>query len=82
MRIAYPTPAELERTLAPHFAATRCAPLGLVLPPSYAADWLERRPGILAALARVERAAQRYQPLAAIADHYIFEARRLPARDG
>ncbi len=60
---------------------TRRAPLGFVLPPSYASGWLERRPRLLAALARVERAAQRCQPLAALADHYIFEARRLPARD-
>jgi SAM-dependent methyltransferase len=81
MRIAYPTPAELTRTLAPYFAATRRLPLGLVLPPSYASGWLERRPRLLAALAHVERAAQRCQPLAALADHYVFEARRLPARD-
>ena len=58
-----------------------CRPLGFVLPPSYASGWLERRPRLLAALTRVERAAQRWQPLAAFADHYIFEARRSPARD-
>jgi hypothetical protein len=81
MRIAYPTPAELTRTLAPRFEPTRCRPLGLVLPPSYASAWLQRRPRLLAALARVERAAQRCEPLAALADHYIFEARRLPARN-
>jgi len=77
MRIAYPTPAELERTLSPHFAATRCAALGFALPPTYASGWLERRPRILAALRQVERAAQRWQPLASFADHYIFEARRV-----
>lgn len=81
MRIVYPTPAELARALAPHFAPTRCLPLGFVLPPSYAAGWLQNRPRLLAALARVEHAAQRCEPLAALADHYIFEARRLPARD-
>jgi SAM-dependent methyltransferase len=80
-RIAYPTPAELGRMLAPYFAETRRAPLGFVLPPSYASGWLERRPRLLAALARVERAAQICHPLATLADHYIFEARRLPARD-
>jgi SAM-dependent methyltransferase len=81
MRIVYPTPAELTRTLAPYFAATRCRPLGFVLPPSYASGWLERRPRLLAALTHVERAAQRCPPLAALADHYVLEARRLPARD-
>jgi SAM-dependent methyltransferase len=80
-RIVYPTPAELERTLSPYFAATRLAPLGVILPPSYASGWLASRPRLLAALARAEQAAQRYTPLAALADHYIFEARRRPARD-
>ncbi|HET7607682.1 MAG TPA: class I SAM-dependent methyltransferase [Gammaproteobacteria bacterium] len=82
MRIVYPTPRELTRTLAPHFTPTRCRPLGCVLPPSYASGWLERRPRVLGALARVERAAQRFAPLAALADHYIFEARLSRARDG
>jgi len=81
MRISYPTPADLARTLTPYFVPTRRAPLGFALPPSYAAGWLERRPRALAALAWVERAAQRCQPLAALADHYIFEARRAPAGD-
>jgi SAM-dependent methyltransferase len=80
-RIVYPTPAELARTLAPHFAATRRAPLGFVLPPNYAAAWIERRPRLLAALVRVERAAQHCPSLAGLADHYVFEARRSPARD-
>ena len=76
MRIVYPTPAELTRTLAPYFAPTSCRPLGFVLPPSYASGWLERRPRLLAALTHVERAAQQCQPLAALSDHYVFEARR------
>jgi hypothetical protein len=81
MRVVYPTPAELTRTLAPCFEPTGCRPLGIVLPPSYASAWLERRPGLLDALTHVERAAQRCQPLAGLADHYIFEARRLPVCD-
>ena len=79
MRIAYPTPAELTRTLAPRFEQTRCRPLGFVLPPSYASGWLERRPRLLASLTRVERSAQRVQALASLADHYILEARRADA---
>jgi ubiquinone/menaquinone biosynthesis C-methylase UbiE len=80
-RIVYPTPAQLERTLTPYFTATRLAPLGAILPPSYAQGWLASRPRLLAALARAEQAAQRCSPLAALADHYILEARRRPARD-
>jgi hypothetical protein len=51
----------------------------VVLPPTYAsglARALARR--TLSALAYLERALQRCEPLAALADHYIFEARRLP----
>jgi SAM-dependent methyltransferase len=80
-RIVYPTPAALERTLAPYFAAMKRLPLGFVLPPSYASGWLEHRPRLLRALVRAERAAQRSQTLASLADHYVLEARRLPARD-
>jgi SAM-dependent methyltransferase len=80
MSISYPTPAALARTLRPHFAPVRRQALGFVLPPSYAAGWLERSPRLLSMLTYLERAAQRWQPLAALADHYIFEARRLPAR--
>jgi len=81
LNISYPTPAELARTLAPYFAPLRHRSLGFVLPPSYAARWLERSPRLLSALVRLERAAQRWQALAAVADHYVFEARRLPVRD-
>jgi ubiquinone/menaquinone biosynthesis C-methylase UbiE len=81
MRVVYPTPAELTRTLVPYFATTSCRALGFVLPPSYASGWLERRPRLLAALTHLERAAQLCPPLAALSDHYVLEARRLPARE-
>jgi hypothetical protein len=81
VHIHYSAPRELKRMLAPYFTQIRCAPLGFALPPSYASGWLERRPQWLAALTHVERAAQRWQALATLADHYIVEARRLPAAD-
>jgi ubiquinone/menaquinone biosynthesis C-methylase UbiE len=80
MHISYPTPAALARALGPHFAPVGRRPLGVVLPPTYASGWLERSPRALSWLAHLERALQGCQPLAAVADHYIFEARRLPAR--
>jgi ubiquinone/menaquinone biosynthesis C-methylase UbiE len=78
MRISYPTPDELARKLSPYFVPIRRRALGLVLPPSYASGWLERSPRLLAALTYLERGSQRWQPLAALADHYIMEARRVP----
>jgi SAM-dependent methyltransferase len=78
MHISYPTPAALARAVGPHFAPVGRRALGVVLPPTYASGWLERSPRTLSALAHLERALQRCEPLAALADHYIFEARRLP----
>ena len=44
MTISYPTPAQMRSLLLPYFAVTRLAPLGVALPPSYAAAWLDRSP--------------------------------------
>jgi SAM-dependent methyltransferase len=77
LRIHYPTPSELARSLAPHFRAQRRAGLGFVLPPSYAAGWLDRSPRTLAFLRGVERATSRVS--AALSDHYLLEATCLGA---
>jgi hypothetical protein len=78
MIISYPTPTQMSSLLLPHFKVTRLAPLGVALPPSYAAAWLDRRPLILAALTRLERWCQRSSMLATWSDHFIVEAVRLP----
>lgn len=76
LKISYPTPAQLITALEPYFAVRRLSPLGCVLPPSYAAGWLNRSPRMLDALTRLEWSAQCSSALAAWADHYILEARR------
>jgi ubiquinone/menaquinone biosynthesis C-methylase UbiE len=76
LAISYPTPSQLNRAVQPHFEMRAIAPLGCVLPPTYAAPWLNHSPRVLAALTRVEHAAQRAPGLARISDHYLFEARR------
>jgi SAM-dependent methyltransferase len=72
MTIHYPTPSGLSAALAPMFLTRRRSALGFVLPPSYAAHWLDSRPRMLAALAGVERLTQRVT--AGLADHYVLEA--------
>jgi ubiquinone/menaquinone biosynthesis C-methylase UbiE len=79
LRIFYPTPAEVAESIKPYFQVRRIAPLGCVLPPSYAAAWLNRSPRTLATLTRLEWMAQRSPALAGWSDHYILEAERLPA---
>lgn len=79
LTVSYPTPATLAKILRPHFLAQGSRALGVVLPPSYAAGWLDRSPRALALLTRAERALQRWPATSAIADHYIFEAQRAPA---
>ena len=79
LRIFYPTPAQAMAAIKPYFAVRRVSPLGCVLPPSYAAAWLNRSPRAFAALRRLELLAQNSTALAAWSDHYILEASRLPA---
>ncbi len=76
LQITYPTPSETRAALRPYFEIVRIAPLGCVLPPSYASAWMDRYPTLAARLARLESLAQRVPALAWCADHYIVEARR------
>jgi SAM-dependent methyltransferase len=76
MTIHYPTPGDCARLLEPHFVLDVARPLGLVLPPSYAAGWLERAPRVQAWMARVERALFERARGAGLGDHYVLEARR------
>jgi len=78
--VGYPMPAEIARMLQPSCRIDSVRALGFVMPPSYAAGWLNRRPRLLGALARAERLAQQLPLLASCADHYIIEATRLPVR--
>jgi SAM-dependent methyltransferase len=78
LTISYPTPAQMRSLLLPHFTVTRLAPLGVALPPSYAAAWLDRSPFAVKVLTRLESWAQRSTMLASWSDHFIVEAVRLP----
>jgi SAM-dependent methyltransferase len=76
LAVSYPTPSDLARVLRPWFQIERVSPLGCVLPPSYAAAWLETRPRALRLLAGLEQLAQRCGWLAGISDHFIVSATR------
>jgi hypothetical protein len=76
LTIHYPTPGNCARLLEPHFVVSVARPLGVVLPPSYAAGWLERSPRTHAWLSRLERALFVRARGAGLGDHYVLEARR------
>jgi len=75
--VRYPPPATVCADLKPFFRIRSVAPLGLVLPPSYAAGWINRRPALLRVLGRIEGLVHSISPLAWISDHYIIEAERI-----
>jgi SAM-dependent methyltransferase len=74
LRVRYPTPTTLAADLRQCFEVRRCSALGFVLPPSYAAGWLDRSPRMLALLRGLECATARVT--AGLADHFVIEGRR------
>ena len=76
LTIHYPTPGDCARLLEPHFVFHGARPLGAVLPPSYAAGWLDRAPRRHRWLSRLERMLFDRARGAGLGDHYVFEARR------
>ncbi len=76
IRIRYPTPRQLARSLGDYFDGIKASGLGVFLPPSYAAGWINRSPGVFRMLAGLERVSQRFEPLAALADHFVLQASR------
>jgi len=76
LRLSYPSPRMLAAALRPYFTAHRAGALGFALPPSYAGGWLDRSPRMLAALTRLEHAAERWPALATFADHFYLQATR------
>jgi SAM-dependent methyltransferase len=73
VRVWYPSPGRLRRELEPWFRRRETAALGVLLPPSYLADLVDRRPVLFDRLRRLERRL----PLPWLADHYVavFERR-------
>jgi SAM-dependent methyltransferase len=66
----YPSARRLRQDFAPWFECVHVESLGLWLPPSYLAPWVERRPRLFAALNRLEDKTARLSP--GWGDHYIM----------
>ncbi|MFO7538602.1 MAG: class I SAM-dependent methyltransferase [Chloroflexota bacterium] len=66
----YPSARRLRQDFAPWFECVHVESLGLWLPPSTLAPWVERRPRLFAALNRLEDKTARLSP--GWGDHYIM----------
>lgn len=76
LTIRYPSPATVRRAFAADFRPTRCLPIGVALPPSYAESLMVARPRWLARLERAEQFAARVPGSAWLADHYLLQLER------
>ncbi|MEM6454274.1 MAG: methyltransferase [Acidobacteriota bacterium] len=77
LRIRYVTPGRLRR-LARHagFEVITTRGVGIAVPVSEAAGWMETRPRLMRALAGADRALERLSPAAWMADHVAVRLRR------
>lgn len=76
-RVWYPSPRRLRRELDPWFRHRETLALGVLLPPSYLADLVTRRPRAFGSLSQLERRIAHRFPFPWLADHYVsvFERR-------
>jgi ubiquinone/menaquinone biosynthesis C-methylase UbiE len=75
--VRYLSKSEVLRAFRASFAPLAACGVGTVLPPSYLFHWLDRRPGLFRALARLDRAASHIWPLSRMGDHMLVIFRRL-----
>ncbi len=70
--VYYPSPRQLTQAFAPYFSHRNTYGIGTVLPPSYAGNWLNRRPDLLHRLHRIDASLSRFPPFAWLSDHYLI----------
>ena len=73
IRVVYPSPRRLERTLRPWFRVERRAAIGALVPFPAAEPWARRHPDLIARLDARERRWETLWPLPWLADHYLLE---------
>ena len=75
MRVWYPSPRRLRKEFGPYFRPVQTIGIGVLLPPTFGRDLVDRRPGFFERLAALDRRAGRVFPGTWLNDHYltIFE---------
>lgn len=74
--VHYTTPAAIAREFSPHFDTVRTSAMGVLIPPSYAASLIEKRPVLANSLFRLEQPIRHLRVAANLSDHFIIEMRR------
>jgi SAM-dependent methyltransferase len=78
LKIQHPSVKDLERLFAPSFRLLRWKGVGITVPPTYLERWARRIPGVIHALAGVDRAVERIPGLRSMADCVVLEFERRP----
>lgn len=79
VHVFYPAPGRLARMLAPEFRLLRLWGLGVAFPTTDAASLVNRRPGLLDRLDRLEARLAGAFPFRLLGDHYVLELERTTA---
>jgi SAM-dependent methyltransferase len=77
MPVWYPSPRSLRKEFAPWFRQVGLTGLGVCLPPSFAFSTVERRPDLIARLARWDRLLGARFPGTWLNDHYVLTLKRI-----
>ena len=78
IRVRYPSPGRLTRAFAPWFRPVDLRGIGVFLPPTDIYGVLDRRPGTLKRLMRLEERLAHRRPFVTLGDHYWLELERTP----
>lgn len=76
VRIWYPSAGGLCKAFLPWFSVSGVRGVGVFLPPSYLAGWVERRPRLFALLRRLDSRLAGAWPFRELGDHYLVELER------
>lgn len=71
VQVWFPSLAELTAELAPWFKPVSSRPIGLLLPPSYLASWVDRWPLLARNMASIESYIAKWESTAWLSDHYL-----------